>query len=609
MLILLSFFHCFSASKSTEIKSKPNQTVKTTVIEAKTSSSPTNSRLKLTKFSVKQTSPLRTSSANKDKKTTTNNTTLTTTTAGSTTSSTHKFVTVDKKNVTRTSSASLATTSPSTSTGVGGFNLLKTDLPGRVSFSKNDVYEIDYSDFENDTDTSRSLDQIEPFRKKNVHFEDEYFSKFSKSDVQKQSDPPSPEHEVLGKSPVLTEPSQSSELNKSEETEKYCCPLKCNSLRCKSDSNASIRLEVLPEDAENGQTSSTSTLPLDSSEKIIEDYKREIENINRQHDLELKWNGNKTITSSAPLADYLNNVESTQQMPSPLSTELPNGLAAALSNTDNMNERRHSGGGGGSDSWSSSPNHGSDVNLTAKSKLTSVSNTSDESPTRDSTSTVINNYLKVTNQQKSGNATGSSATIKLKTTKRMTPQQSQTGSETSSSQRKIKSATNGKSSIAANRMTKARSIGNLQNVTDVKLNEFQIDKVESWMSTHEDTFSDAGALNSYRKHGKFGSSSNLEYKKAWRETPISKTDDEGNFSLDDQVDSTSIDGSTYGEIELVLKKLEGRRMKISFDPIKSSTSVPTLSIASSGGSQQTQNLSISTHIGSTPIDQSSDKIK
>lgn len=481
--------------------------------------------------------------------------------------------------------------------------MLKTDLPGRVSFSKNDVYEIDYSDFENDTDTSRSLDQLEPFRKKNVHFEDEYFNefadKFAKSDKQKET-----HHEQGRSSAPHNSNDDSSEFNEKKmpneselsilKEEKFCCSLKCNSLRCKSE-NPSNRLEVLREDSENGK--SVNDLPVDSSEKIIEEYKREIENINRQHELELKWSGNKVNNArSPPFDDYLKNVKSLLDMPSQLNDETStNAVATSSAETT---KRRDSND---SDSWSSSPNHA--TNLTAKSKATNASNTSDESQTRDSTSTVINNYLKVTNQQKSPNAPGGSTTIKFKTTKKLTPS-SQTGSDSSGTQRKIKSATNGKSGHSVNRVTKARSIGNLQSVTDVKLNEFQIDKVESWMSTHEDTFSDVGALNSYRKLGKFGSSSNLEYKKAWRETPTSKTDDEGNFSLDDQVENASIDGSTHGEIELVLKKLQGRRMKISFDPIKNSSSVPTLSIASSG-SHPTQNLSIS----SQSTDHTPDKIK
>lgn len=394
---------------------------------------------------------------------------------------------------------------PPASPTTSSFNTLKTDLPGRVSFSKNDVYEIDYSDIDNDTDTSRSLDLNEPFRKKNVHFEDEYFNKFDDDNA---------DHKKTTFSPVRSSTVESNNLSTDD---KEYCPLKCNSLRCKAD----MRLDVLPEVNENG----SGVMANDSSEKIIEDYKREIEHLNRQHELERKWNESKLNGDASGYSEYL-------------TSDQKDGEQAMKKDEWNS----------GSESWSS-PNHEPN-NL--KSKHTTTSNTSDESPTRDSASTVINNYLKITNQ-KSSASKPSSATIKLKTTKKFA----------STANRKIKSAQAAAQDPKPSRLTKAKSVGHLQRITDIKLSEFQIDKVESWMSTHEDTFSDTG-LNSYRKFGKFGSSSNLDYKKTWRETPTSKTDDEGNYSLDDQVDNTSMDGSIGGGIELVLKKLEGRRMQISF---------------------------------------------
>lgn len=506
-------------------KFKSDVKQKTTVIKAKTSS-PVNSnnKLKLAKSSGKQVSILQTDGG-KEKRHEAGITSLPSSSVEN-----------------RPNEMKSAYAPPPASPTSSSFNMLKADLPGRVSFSKNDVYEIDYSDIENDTDTSRSVDLNEPFRKKNVHFEDEYFDdddddddeyddgRMNEAAASIQTDVK--KHSTFSQTLMHRNPNMAKEIHDP------------SNLRCKPD----MRLDVLPEEKENGST----IQPNDSSEKIIEEYKREIESINRQHELERRWNESKIngdVTTT--YSDYING--------SPQRSD-------RKENEKISKNEWHSG----SDSWSS-PNHESTANLVSKTKVTTTtattnttaSNTSDESPTRDSASTVINNYLKITNQKSSCNGTKpSSATIKLKTTKKLA----------NTSNRKIKSAqATGTStgtgidtkSTTTNRLTKAKSVGHLQRVTDIKLNEFQIDKVESWMSTHEDTFSDTG-LNSYRKYGKFGSSSNLDYKKTWRETPTSKTDDEGNYSLDDQVDNTSMDGSIGGGIELVLKKLEGRRMQISF---------------------------------------------
>ncbi|XP_031626285.1 centrosomal protein of 131 kDa isoform X2 [Contarinia nasturtii] len=573
-------------SATIRLKSKPDQKQKTTVIKAKTSS-PVNSnnKLKLAKCSGKQVSILQ-SDGGKDKKQ------MDTLTSSTMNTIEGKIKPNDTKSI-HTPPASMASpTTTTTPTTTGGFNTLKTDLPGRVSFSKNDVYEIDYSDIDNDTDTSRSLDLNEPFRKKNVHFEDEYFSKYhdgrtddTEMDVKKHTFNQTPMHR-------MSTPKEHTDTSHLLTDDKDYSALKCNSLRCKAD----MRLDVLPEDNENGGNGSGDTIiSKDRSEKIIEEYKREIESINRQHELERRWNECEingdvnTNTTATTYSNYLNGVNSSQR------TE--------MNDSDKMaKDEWHSGG---SDSWSS-PNHNSTSNLMSKSKITSAngttnaitttaSNTSDESPTRDSASTVINNYLKITNQKScSSTSKPGSATIKLKTTKKITsnPNRKIKSAQTTSTTNAATAAVADIKSTTSNRLTKAKSVGHLQRITDIKLSEFQIDKVESWMSTHEDTFSDTG-LNSYRKYGKFGSSSNLDYKKTWRETPT-KTDDEGNYSLDDQIDNTSMDGSIGGGIELVLKKLE--------DPIKSSTSAPSLS--ANGDSFQQQKTTLNTN-----LNEHSNKIK
>lgn len=407
------------------------------------------------------------------------------------------------------------------------FNVLKADLPGIVSFSKNDVYEIDYSDYE--TDTSRSLEPGELYRKKNVRFEDESFQMSGTNGSPVEDDNEKNNNSSGSSSRGTSDDGRtSSEATKmvptsTKEESKYCCPLKCNHLECS-----------------NGKAASASTVSadIDSSERIIEEYKREIEHINRRHELELKWSGN-------------------QPMAHPEYSNVTNENGISSSNAEASNEFTEKEA---TDYWDSPDADNSPV---AHHSKPTTSNASDDSPTRDSTSTVINNYLK-TKANVPPKAT-STTSIKVRTS-------SATKKPPNGNGRKIKSAQSGVADKPGqnSKLTKARSISCLQHSANdaAKLNEFHIDKVESWMSTHhEDTFSDT-ALSTSRKSKFGGSSTNLEYKKAWRETPTSnKTDDEGNFSLDDQLDTNSVDDSSYGEIELVLKKMEGRRMKISFGNI------------------------------------------
>lgn len=464
----------------------------------------------------------------------------------SSTESGGKYVKFDKMESTQKSDEKPSSTLSSGST------LEKADLPGRVSFSKNDVFEIDYSDFDNETDLSRSPEHSESSRKKNVHFEDEFFNQ-----TESHADNKIDENISFEDRELIEDDVKNVEKNDENAEQKYCCSLKCNTINC----TANEANEKPEKDIGEHRKSS-----VDESERIIEEYKREIENINRRHELELKWSGNKSV------ADYIEANDATQE----------NGFHSG------DNSVPTSSTGSPSEFMSSPEAVGSPV---AKSKLTlstNVSNTSEESPTRDSTSTVINNYLRTRSANSSAATSKSSSSTASSKTKSATSNASiKKATPMPSKPRKIKSAQIGNgttkakaSTDATSKMTKARSMATIQNGSKSKLNEFHIDKVESWMSTHvDDTLSDT-ALSSSRR-GKFGSMSNLEYKRTWRETPTSKTDDEGNFSLDDPAnDAHSIDDSaTFSEIELVLKKMEGHSMKISVGAVQSAS--PRVSTAGS----------------------------
>lgn len=417
-------------------------------------------------------------------------------------------------------------------------NSSKADLPGRVSFSKNDVYEIDYSDIENDTDTSRSVEQAENFRKKNVRFEDEFFKDPSQDDGIGEDMQIEPSFGAYAENDIATNHSQENRENEIPRRrdggiddlprpEKYCCSLKCNSLLCKTDEHS----------APASQTNN-----IDHSEKIIEDYKREIENINRRHELELKWSGNTSHDNPDPLPKYFNSKSMStsnldmfsENMSSEQKPKKANGTPYTKANNAE-NEKRPIA----KQPWSIT-NH----EIEKRPSISSGKTESEDSATRGSSSTVIDNYLKATNQKIPPKAAVETAKPKL--SKKLAPPVVNPG-------RKIKSAQLSNFQPTLSRLSKAKSVSCLQG-TDSKLKEFHIDKVESWMSTHEDTFSDTG-LAQYKKT-KMGSSGNLSYKKAWRETPTSKTDDEGNFSLDDQIDSNSYEDSTYGEMGNVAKQID-----------------------------------------------------
>lgn len=441
------------------------------------------------------------------------------------------------------------------SNSILNLNPSKADLPGRVSFSKNDVYEIDYSDLENEIDTSRSLEQTEHFRKKNVRFEDEFFNHLCPDDGVENSLKMIEQSEAFtfgatSKDDGINNPDSDKMIESSDEpstapyplpqAEKYCCSLKCNSL-CQKDSNTLPKYD--PD-------------PIDHSERIIAEYKREIENINRRHELELKWSGNTLHETPELLPNYFNSKSNGVKSGN---VERPLKTASIKTQTVDAKPTNTPPGSAKAPNFveieqraSTSKLSWNPDNMEKRLSISSGKTESDDSITRGSSSTVIDNYLKVANQKSTTKLTGP---IKAKPLKKSIPLSATlTATSTVNTGRKIKSAqlTNLRTPLNQ-RMSKAKSVSSLQS-SESKLDEFHLDRVESWMSTHEDTFSDTG-LTPYRKV-KLGSTGNLSYKKAWRETPTSKTDDEGNFSLDDQIDCNSYDDSTFGEIRNVKNRIQ-----------------------------------------------------
>jgi len=159
--------------------------------------------------------------------------------------------------------------------------------------------------------------------------------------------------------------------------------------------------------------------------------------------------------------------------------------------------------------------------------LNKNSNNGTEHSTKPTSNEVINNYLKATNQndnytQNSTKQNNLSKTLKpTKVTKKLKP----------SAPDKVK--------IVKSKLTDHHD-------------EFQMEKVESWMSIHEKRFSDS-------KCDIIGE--NGAYNNEWRETPNSKTDDEGNFSFEDPIDDASNEESNYDEIVSVIKEIDEEKIK------------------------------------------------
>lgn len=356
---------------------------------------------------------------------------------------------------------------------------IKPDLPGRVSFSKADVYEMDYSDYENEAN-DQDKEQINDYSNGNI--------------------------------------------------KKYCCELKCNSATCTTERKSSVSnssasgtytVDSYTENMEKYPTKMNENKKKvyvaqhyqaddddDESDKIIENYKREIETINQQHTND---------------GNYFNSKNSSPQRSCPdessSSSKTSNDQITEISwNQNNLNNNK--------------PEISSNSTKTQNQKING----------KDKSSAVINNYLKATNQENCASSSKKKNNL-VKTVKRP--------KETNKS--KLQLENNTKSRTLSGKKIQSKSSTSRGGCDDSSLEEFHLDKVESWMSIHE-----FGKEEREKKNA--GSADNIsdasEYNSNWRETPNSKTDDEGNFSYEDQIDSISNAESTYDEIVSVIKEIE-----------------------------------------------------
>lgn len=353
-------------------------------------------------------------------------------------------------------------------------NQEKPDLPGRVSFSKNDVYEIDFSDYEN---------------------EDDILANYSSAPANRPNKVARPPTTINSQKEIPEHKSQS-----------FCCSLKCNSMSCTIDES---------DTASNDKNSLKDENPVhEESSAVIEEYKREIESLNRKHENEIAEK-EETIDTGSFSPTQRNLTLTKIDVPRLQFTHLnenTNSPTENVGSTKKYNEK-------------TAYNNSKSVNVI---NLKPLNNDGiSENNTKSTSNEIINNYLKATNQ----NEIYAQSTSKQNNLSK-TPKATKLSKKT-------------KPSPSDKTITKLKpKIGD-------KIDEFQIEKVESWMSIHEKSFS----------NGKCDMAESGAYNNEWRETPNSKTDDEGNFSFEDHIDDVSNEESNYDEIVSVIKEIDEEKSK------------------------------------------------
>lgn len=349
----------------------------------------------------------------------------------------------------------------------GSDNQEKPDLPGRVSFSKSDVYEIDFSDYDND---------------------DELLANYSNS-TNKTS---------LTK--LIRSPTSVQANPEHCEPHDYCCSLKCNAMDCRIDEDDS----VVTDDAVNG-IKKDDVVDQIIGNTVIEDYKKEIESLNLKH-------GNNVAEKDGP-SDNITSLPTITDVPRLNLNRLSENAQPSPTDTDKYSDK------GGKF------NNGTSVNVL---NLKPLNNNGGNSEHDAKPNEIIKNYLKVTNRNENYVQSPSKQNNLTKVTKT------------------VKVTKKTKQAPAPLEKNKPKpKVGD-------KLDEFQMEKVESWMSIHEKRFSD-----SKFDVGDLGGA----YNNDWRETPNSKTDDEGNFSFEDPIDDISNEESNYDDIVSVIKEIDEEKSK------------------------------------------------
>lgn len=409
----------------------------------------------------------------------------------------------------------------------------KPDLPGRVSFSKPDVFAADFSDGDEDSAQSQTSFRVTNIIKKGLEYDRPIINQVNKQQVNEA---------VVPDAPLLLR-----DDTKDYDDTKSCCSLKCNSLL---ETMKSLEMSS-KSNFDQSDNASASKLPNknDESDRIIADYRREIEKLNREHSKDLASIQNNLYLEQATLSKSPDPFVSPKATPKKHDEVISKIISAAWNNhqsiikgTDHKSYTKQS------IFETKNENESEKVSTNTEEKKPSADSELDTTNTN-STSIVIDNYLKTTNRKPFTTSTPvakmasqpSTNSDNLKANKNIGRLASKSAPLTSLKTLKpIKRITTS--------ATKSKSV-----VEDNRLNEFQMEKVESWMSIHE--FSKTTAEP---KGDQIESADDVNrdsgYNQSWRDTPSSKTDDEGMFSFDDQLEGD--ESTTYEDIVSVIKEID-----------------------------------------------------
>ncbi|XP_053688612.1 centrosomal protein of 131 kDa [Sabethes cyaneus] len=399
----------------------------------------------------------------------------------------------------------------------------KIDLPGRVSFSSNDPYEIDYSDYD-----------------------DNEFAVVVKSDQLKNSG------------------SVYDERNFQESAFEAPSKTRFNSSVKFEDDLASSAYETKEEKTDKivkfGSTPE-SFGEEDDSNKIIEDYKKEIEDINRRREMELKLVQAEGASRYDPKQYTMVEVTETYVEET---YRIAASCTSATDDTENENESPRCGARGGKkdvineyyecineiiDQQKDKTKHDSkedclnlnlnnetkpllmDKNLQAGKSTTKEVVSADKNKLDSSSNAIIKNYFKVKEQNfndlKSNKTSQKNNVLASKKNGKPTVDKSKSAEGQKSILRNPKkNNSSGKYSTSLSRQ-------------DSNISEFQMDKVVSWMSCNEDTFPKLvptfdGAVQELgaAKDRSLAILTTSDGEASKATTQLIATDDESNFNFD-----------------------------------------------------------------------------
>lgn len=430
-------------------------------------------------------------------------------------------------------------------------NSKNLDLPGRVSFSTNDVMEIDYSDFDDqETNSIRSIDipRVSPAVTTSLlstsvttHSSTPVSKKMYNKNLYQDSSPKKPNNIKSYLIPQKEQQSPEAMLNPT--------------MAASKNEYNSTHYEIFF----NGDNFQGNSTPTYEANKIIEDYKKEIESINRRHELELHMADQ--ISSKRQLHSNYFNHHSDHSLNNDYirisANESPHvdckSVNENMKNDNVINDyyktmsKRETVAG-----------HDNGVNEPSKVLLNNLDDIQQEFEKKlaenksDTTNSVIKNYIKIKEQSIKPNLPVKKKTIEMVSSKKTKPVKTLVKPKSANNiMTTNKSILRNKTATQSDKiLKKSKSVGYIRQ--DSNLDEFQMDKVVSWMSINEDNFSEQGVGDSASKNPIDCNSMVKTYNKQWCETATSKTDDEGHFSQEDQRDSDS----TYDEIVSVIKEIE-----------------------------------------------------